>query len=68
MRPAAAHLDRPAHMVAGALTTEDRLGTTMRFLRASERQSQGTISACISCYPAPGAAQTCPSARARPGA
>ncbi|CAK0882116.1 unnamed protein product, partial [Prorocentrum cordatum] len=52
MRTAAAHLDGPAHAASGTLSAEDRLGTTMRFLRASERQSPSAVSSCISRYPA----------------
>ena len=52
MRIAARNLDVQSYCVSGSLSVEDRLGTTMRFIRASERQSPSAISSCISRYPA----------------
>ena len=33
------------------ITLEDRLGTTMRFLRAVENRAAGSISCCLHFYP-----------------
>ena len=51
MRSVANNMGRPDSGSSVAMDTADKLGVTMRFMRASESESLGTISNCLVRYP-----------------
>ena len=51
MRETATNMARSGVCQAAATETSDKLGVTMRFIRAVENASRGTISSCLMRYP-----------------